>query len=499
MTGNDKRARGSIQAAYESDVEEQSRGRSPIGILGLLVIGYFWISGGIYGNETILLDASPGVSLVANVAIAFLYGVPTAMVAMEMASAWPLDGGSVAWVEVAYGPILGAHNTFWLWLAYTLDGAIYPIIAAQYITNYWNVWGFYNPNNSYDDVDLGIVIISMMILLPLTLMQMRGTEVLISFSFILAVLSLLPGLIFIFWGLEDVPLDFFTDFELPNKQETNWPLLLSWVLWLNSGTIALGSLAAEIVEPEKTMPKVMWILIPFVLFINVSPLAVSWGMDKNNTHYQPGYFNVLARTHMGSWLGWMMLVGSVLAQLGLCNAAIMACQRMGYFFFQTRFPEVFSKKQSGLFHYLWIDDSRGVPAGIILLQNLICMVCCFIPYGVLVECIVLISAPCFLLMLITFIRLRIDHPHVDRPFKCPGGLYMGVLMILPPFALTLFQFYVTVKDSTAVFGVPYFKAVAFAIVIVLGLFIHLLAHFIYSFGNVGHQRLVTESDPLIQS
>ena len=74
---------------------------------------------------------------------AFVYGLPLALISTELASAMPFDGGAVAWVEEAFGTGLGAHNTYWLWVCYSLDAAIYPVFAAEYIVQHWDVWGLH--------------------------------------------------------------------------------------------------------------------------------------------------------------------------------------------------------------------------------------------------------------------------------------------------------------------------------------------------------------------
>lgn len=37
----------------------------------------------------------------------------------------------VAWVEEAFGLGIGGHNTYWMWLCYSLDAAVYPVFAAE--------------------------------------------------------------------------------------------------------------------------------------------------------------------------------------------------------------------------------------------------------------------------------------------------------------------------------------------------------------------------------
>ena len=165
---------------------------------------------------------------------AFVYGLPLALISTELASAMPFDGGAVAWTEEAFGSKLGAHNTYWLWVCYSLDAAIYPVFAAEYIVGHWDVWGMHT--EKYDEQDefvgyegFGIPIIAMAFIMVLTVIQLTGTEILISLNTILATVSLLPTFIFMFWGFPEIDMASFADTDMPEGADgTDWGVLFSW-------------------------------------------------------------------------------------------------------------------------------------------------------------------------------------------------------------------------------------------------------------------------------
>lgn len=88
-----------------------------ISTIGLLLISFFWVSGGIYGNESLLEAAPTGYAFLSLLLGAVFYALPIAVISAELACAVPYDGGLVAWVEEACGSRLGAHNLFWLWVS----------------------------------------------------------------------------------------------------------------------------------------------------------------------------------------------------------------------------------------------------------------------------------------------------------------------------------------------------------------------------------------------
>jgi amino acid transporter len=70
-----------------------------IGTRALIVIAFFWMSGGIYGNEEMMLVASAQYVLPALLICPLIYSIPIMMVTTELATALPKEGGSVAWVK----------------------------------------------------------------------------------------------------------------------------------------------------------------------------------------------------------------------------------------------------------------------------------------------------------------------------------------------------------------------------------------------------------------
>lgn len=62
---------------------------------GLLVIGFFWVSGGCYGNEELFASAPPGIVLPCLLLVPFFYSLPLAMITTELTAMMPFDGGLV--------------------------------------------------------------------------------------------------------------------------------------------------------------------------------------------------------------------------------------------------------------------------------------------------------------------------------------------------------------------------------------------------------------------
>ncbi len=46
--------------------------------------------------------------------------IPSAFVCVDIATAYPLDGGMVSWVDLAFGTAVGSHNLWWFVINYVL-------------------------------------------------------------------------------------------------------------------------------------------------------------------------------------------------------------------------------------------------------------------------------------------------------------------------------------------------------------------------------------------
>ena len=81
-----------------------------LGWFSLVAIGFFWVSGGIYGNEELLGAGPPLVALALTAGLPFVFALPNALATAELATAFPCDGGQAVWVELAFGRGVGFHN-----------------------------------------------------------------------------------------------------------------------------------------------------------------------------------------------------------------------------------------------------------------------------------------------------------------------------------------------------------------------------------------------------
>ena len=90
-------------------------------------MGFFWTSGGMYGAEPILQMCGgamvwlcvtrrrgpPAHVFVTMAATVLVYLIPAALISVDIAIAYPMDGGFVAWIDEALGATIGAQAMYW--------------------------------------------------------------------------------------------------------------------------------------------------------------------------------------------------------------------------------------------------------------------------------------------------------------------------------------------------------------------------------------------------
>ena len=40
-----------------------------------------------------------------------------------------------SWVSHVFGPQVGGHNTYWIFVGYVVESALFPLLAGQYISS----------------------------------------------------------------------------------------------------------------------------------------------------------------------------------------------------------------------------------------------------------------------------------------------------------------------------------------------------------------------------
>jgi amino acid transporter len=387
-------------------------------LVPLIAATYFLVAGGPFGLEDIVSKAGYAGAILILSITPLLWSLPTALMVSELASALPSDGGYYVWVTRALGRFWGFQEA-WLSLTGSLfDMAIYPTLFVEYLGHFapaatahgrgvwigvalvaacalWNLLGARDVGLS--SVALGVVLLGPFVILTLYAVFQRNSPTAAPVS--LGRADILGGILVAMWN---------------------------YMGWDNSSTIA-----GEVDRPRRTYPLAMSIALLLVALSYIIPIgAVALtGLDANR--WSTGGWADVARAAIhnpaaGAALAVAITAGGMIGAAGTLNALTMALSRL---------PAVMAE-DGYLPQALALRHPRtGAPWVAIAACAAAWALCLGFSFVKLIVLDVLLTGLSILLEFAALAALRIREPHLQRPYRVPGGLFGAAAIGVPPLAL----------------------------------------------------------------
>src|SRR5258706_15614395 len=115
-------------------------------LLSFVFVMYSYTTGGPFGLEEQVSSSGPGMTLLYHLLIPLFWCIPVSLVAAELTTAMPVEGGFYRWTRAAFGDFLGFLAGRWNWSASFLLGGSYAVLFTDYLTFYfpqivgWKHW-----------------------------------------------------------------------------------------------------------------------------------------------------------------------------------------------------------------------------------------------------------------------------------------------------------------------------------------------------------------------
>src|SRR5216684_3154793 len=103
------------------------------GLFYFVFVMYSYTTAGPFGLEDQVTTAGPGMTLIYHLVLPFFWCIPIALVAAELTTAMPVQGGFYRWVRAAFGDFWGFLAGWWNWSASFLIGGAYAVLFANYL------------------------------------------------------------------------------------------------------------------------------------------------------------------------------------------------------------------------------------------------------------------------------------------------------------------------------------------------------------------------------
>lgn len=380
---------------------------------GLVGLTFFCVAGGAYGLEDGVGAAGPLVVLLGIIILPWLWSLPTALMTAELSTAMPEDGGYVVWVEKAFGRFWGFQEGWLSWLCSFADNALYPVMFVDYL--------------AYLRGDMGPFerwLIAAALIGVITWLNIRGIRLVGVTSIIFTALVLAPFAAMLVTGAPQVaPANW-----LQRSATTDWPLLLSVLLWNTSGWDNAGCCAGEVSQPNHVYPRAMIFTVILVTAAYLLPLAVGTGVATDWPQWKEGYLPKVAEQIGGPWLGTGLTVAALISAAGMYSALLCTSARV---------PSAMAARRM-LPPALAASHPRfATPWRAILINSAGAALLVPFSFQELIEVDMVLYAAALLLEFAALIWLRLKQPAMARPYRIPYGTAGVIALCIPPVGLCL--------------------------------------------------------------
>jgi glutamate:GABA antiporter len=378
--------------------------------------------------RSIPFSSKLGLSLLSYYGIAaILFFIPTALVATELATAWPNKGGIYVWIKEALGEFGGFMA---IWLQWIYNVIWYPTILTFVSAN---IASIVDPSLATNHIYTWLIITSLF--WACTFVNYFGIRFSSSISTIGATIgTLLPmGIILLLagmWLIDGNPIAFSIDTDfiktlMPDFSNTTH---LSFLIMIIFGLIGIEMSAVhadEVINPKKSYPKAV-LYSSIIIFATsiLTALAVSIVVKADDLSITMGVaqaFNIFfAKYHMSyltPYIVALIIIGSISSVatwiIGPTKGLLVASE-------DNCLPKWFSK-----------TNDKQVPTNILIFQAIIftmlsfCYI--FIPnvdgiYEVLSILTTQIAVLVYIMMFTSAVILRKKSPKNANHFRVPGGI-----------------------------------------------------------------------------
>lgn len=411
---------------------------SMIGIGAMIGAGIFVLTGIAAG------EAGPA-SLLAFA----LNGVVTLFTALsyaELASAHPESGGGYAFIKKAFPGPVGFASGWMLWFSYIVACSLYAMGFGSY---FWEFAESYLPflsNAAFNTFGEHLPVVGMTVVVSVLFISIniRGSALTGRVENIITMAKIIILGIFIFFGLKvflDEPTEsmrHFTPFFPKGSGGVIVAMGLTFIAF--EGYDLIATVAEEIKEPRKTIPRAtlislvvavsIYLLILFVSIGSVRPEAgSSWEFLGK---YQETAIVKAAAMFMPVFGVFLIIFGGLLSTTSALNATILASSRVA---FSMGRDKMLPARIAKIHPRLRTPHIAIAVTGVILVVMAI-----FFPIHVIGSAASLMFLLTFALVNLSLIALRRKHPEIRGGFRVPFYPVTPLVAIALNLFLAVYQF-----------------------------------------------------------
>jgi amino acid transporter len=416
MTGNIVRQEENSAIATVSSAAVR-RGATKAGLFSFVFVMYSYTTAGPFGLEDQVTTAGPGMTLLYHLLIPFFWCIPISLVAAELTTALPVEGGFYRWSRAAFGDFWGFLAGWWNWCASFLLGAASAVLFTDYIKFFFpQVTGW-----SHYLVSVGIIAV-------IAYVNVRGIGMVGRVATVLEIAILLPVVAMCLLSVRLWHHNPFVPLIPPHKPMFQvFGVGLALGIWLYSGYEQLSTVAEEVEDPQRTYPRALAWVVPLSIATYFVPAACALAALGNWQEWTTGYFSEAARLIGGPGLGFAITIAAAITSIALLNSTVLTTTRMPFAMAEDGYLSNFLTRKHPVFGTPWI--------AIVLSAALYCAVA-WVSFTELIAVYAWLRIATSILTVLSAWQLRRTRPEMPRAFRIPGGKVGLAYAVTAPIAMS---------------------------------------------------------------
>jgi amino acid transporter len=378
---------------------------------------YSYTTGGPFGLEEMVTTSGPGMTLLYHLFLPLVWCIPVSLVAAELTTAMPVDGGFYRWTRAAFGDFWGFLAGWWNWSASFLLGGAYAVLFTDYLAFYFpqlTGWKHY--------------LVSIALIAVIAWLNVLGIDMVGKAATALEIFVFLPLIVMTVMGLAHWHHNPFVPLVPPHQPFAKvFGVGLALGLWLYAGYEQVSSVAEEVENPRRNYPLALAMVVPLSIATYFLPTFAALAALNNWQQWRTGYFPNAAALIGGAWLGSWMTLAAMLCDVALLNSTVLTSTRMPFAMAEDGYLPAFLSHKHARY---------GTPALAIIVSSVIYAALAFHTLGQLISIYLWLRAATTVLTVLSAWGVRRKFPDLPRAFRIPGGNVGLWLAILLPMAMT---------------------------------------------------------------
>ena len=339
--------------------------------------------------------------------LAGLIVIPAGLSQSEMATAMPKAGGAYLFIDRAMGPLMGTVAGFGVWFALVFKAAFALVGLGGYLLFF---------------VDVPIKTVGIILALLLVVINAFGVKETGGFQTIVVMGVLAVLLYFVVAGGSTVDADAFDPFLTHGVKGLLAATGLVFVSY--AGVTNIASVAEEVKDPGRTLPRGMLASIGLMIFLYPAMVWVIVGnVPLAGLEDDPSPIATTAGQFMGQFGVGVISAAAVLALISMANAGLLS---------SSRYPFAMARNRLAPSLFAGINEKTGTPiASIILTGTVMLLLIAFVPLFELAKLASAFQALVFTLINVSLIAFRESNASWYKPsFRSPFYPYTQIFGII---------------------------------------------------------------------